>query len=64
MGISHSIPWTLSEEIWGEDEIFVVLKGKLYSVKVILLGVYAPNKYTADQLLGKGVWRIGKELRI
>lgn len=44
IGIRTNVRWTLAQKIIDPLGRFIILKGCLYSHKVLLLGLYAPNQ--------------------
>lgn len=52
VGISQSIPWILNQQFWDKNGCFVILKGKLNTLHLTLVGIYAPNQSQAPFLEG------------
>lgn len=43
IGIAHTVPWLLTDKILDKEGCFVLLRGKLNSCRLTIVGVYAPN---------------------
>lgn len=44
IGISTVVPWVSDEVILDKEGHYVILKGKVNSQRLLLVGVYAPNR--------------------
>lgn len=56
IGIAQNTPWVLSQDILDKEGHFVFLKGKLNSLSMVMVQVYAPTKQQKpfwDELLGQ-----------
>lgn len=43
VGIVHALPWVLTDRILDKGRRYVILRGRLHTCRLTIVGVYAPN---------------------